>query len=101
MRNESRNAQCFEYVGFLALAGQRRSTIRIAFIIVIHDFESTIPPIPFQQERETPVEITAPSHDGLHGEIITQLSLFVVLGEVMRSPIERRFPRVGQGFAEL
>ena len=37
----------------------------------------------------------------LHGQIVTQLSLFVVLGEVVRGPVEGRFPRVGQGFAEF
>lgn len=100
---ESRNAQYVEYVGLLALVEHRRSTIRLAFIIVIHDFESNIVPIPFQQERETADEITVSSHGGggLHGEIVTQLSLLVVLGEVVRCPVERRFPRVGQGFAEL
>lgn len=61
MKNESRNAQYIEYRGFHALAEQRRSAIRLAFIIVIFDFESDILTNPFQQDRKTPFEITAPS----------------------------------------
>lgn len=40
-------------------------------------------------------------HRALHRKIVTQLSLLVVLGEVVRGPVEGRLPRVGQRLAEL